>query len=160
MARPRKIVEADAAEPAARKRIVIPIREDGLDFSGVPEEYRDTIRSGMSGPDAEAQPEAPKTDPAVVRTIIGALGKLEAAILSSRYGIDPAKAARVCDPQEPYASMIAESGARICDKYGAFGRWADEIALITALTLWQGSIFMSIQALKPIDVKAEPADPA
>ena len=159
MARPRKVVEADAAEIAPRKRIVIPIREDGLDFTGIPDEYRDSIRAGLAGGGEAAEPaeETPKTDPAVVRTIVSALGKVEAAILANRYGIDPGKAARVCDPQEPYASMIAESGARICDKYGAFGRWADEIALVTALILWQGSIFMTIQSLKPIEAEAEAA---
>lgn len=150
MARPRKqAIETPDVEPLSKRRVIIPFRDGEPDISQVPGDVAEKLRGAFSpAASADGGPEKTPTDPRLVLMVVNALGTLEASILAAKTKLPLAELRDLIGPREPIATMIAESGARVLDKYGALGRWGDEIALCSALLMWQGGIFTALGALK------------
>lgn len=149
MARPRKHpIETPEVEPLSKRRVIIPFRDGEPDVSQVPPEIAEKLRGAFAPASSGETAEKIPTDPRLVLMVVNALGTLEASILSAKTKLPLSELRELIGPREPIATMIAESGARVLDKYGALGRWGDEIALCSALLMWQGGIFTALSALK------------
>ncbi len=168
MARKRKILEEPILNPETgdietrpgaeqmedarkRKRIVIPIREDGLDLSRLSDEDIGAIRQAVATSDGP-----PTIDPMLVAMILDGVASLEATVLSVKFRLPADQVRRVLIPQEPIRTPLSETTARVISKHNLMGRWADEVALLSLLTVWQAQSLATIKQLA-LEAEAEAA---
>lgn len=138
-------IDGAASEPEGgafrRKRIVIPIREDGYDISRVDSADREALAKILRPAEAATS----TVDPAMVAMLIMAVGSMEAAILASRFGVDRQRCMDIVGPHEPLKTLMATSAAGVLAKYNVFGRWGDEIALLSLVATWQVGVMEAIR---------------
>lgn len=141
----------------SRRRIVIPIDEDGRpDISRLDDEVLEQIRQ-----EAEAQEPPEPIAPEVCGMVVTVLAQIEAAVLGPRFGLPQETAAQAIMPPPPMRDQIAQAGSRVLTKYsGTLGRWQDEIMLASLLVAWQAAALNNLRELarqqQQADQKKEP----
>jgi hypothetical protein len=117
------------------------VTDEGIDVSALSSEERESLQLVLS-----EENKSTGVDSMVMGVLISALGSLEATFLASRFGVSRERALSIVGPHEPLKSGIAEAATKVANKYHALDRWADEIALVSLVAVWQIGVMESFRA--------------
>lgn len=148
-----------------RRRVYIPSDPRiAVDCSQLSEDERTRLKSALGVPPV-SKPDEPaftvqtepvqRTDPALVAMLYKALAQLQGAIMGPKFGLERETAVDIATPKEPLATMLYETSARICDKYNVMGKYADELALVSLLGVWQSGVIAAMKAAGAEAAKSE-----
>lgn len=145
-------LQADSSGPSTglgtrtrKPRIIVRFDQTGSpDLASMEPEDRKSLERAFRAQQSAAEA---SVDPALVVMVLQGLGSLEAALLAQKYGLEPDDCRKVVGPSEPLAGMLGQAGAKVIAKHNLTGKWGEEIALLSLLTVWQTTVLQQLRAL-------------
>ena len=138
-----------------RRKVIICLNDDGTpDLTSVSDEQKQAL--GLApGTTEKVEP----VDRDVVRMLVGITATVEAVAVSKALNVPHSVAMVALKPAQDLEDRLVECSARIIDKYGGIGRYADEVMLGALIVAWQAGALKAIKEYKAETVSVDQQKP-